>query len=85
MSVHDVIEVGTFEAKNNLSALVEKASTGKRIWITKHGKRMALLSSGLSEAESTESDTLQDTFSQLRAASVSNGTSIRELIEEGRS
>ena len=40
-------EVGTFEAKNTLSALLEEAARGKRIWITRRGKRVALLSSGV--------------------------------------
>jgi prevent-host-death family protein len=40
------MSLGTFEAKNKLSALVEIASQGGRIWITKRGRRVALLSAG---------------------------------------
>ncbi|MFM8720876.1 MAG: type II toxin-antitoxin system Phd/YefM family antitoxin, partial [Chthoniobacterales bacterium] len=40
------MSLGTFEAKNKLSSLVDLAAKGSRIWITKRGRRVALLSSG---------------------------------------
>lgn len=38
-----VQEVGAFEAKTHLSALLEKVRLGETIYITKHGKRVAEL------------------------------------------
>lgn len=76
-------EVGSFEAKNHLSALIDEASRGGRIWITRHGKRVALLSSGTQSA-SLSSDSLVERFSRIRSQSKSDGTSLKELIEEGR-
>lgn len=38
-----VREVGAFEAKTHLSALLEKVRQGEVIYITKHGKRIAEL------------------------------------------
>jgi len=38
-----VQEVGAFEAKTHLSALLEKVRQGETIYITKHGKRVAEL------------------------------------------
>ena len=76
-------EVGTFEAKNKLSALVDEASRGKRIWITKRGKRVALLSSGVGAASSNTSSLVQD-FRSIRERSLSGKESLKELIEEGR-
>lgn len=35
--------IGLFEAKNRLSELVERASHGERIGITRHGKLAALI------------------------------------------
>jgi len=40
------MSLGTFEAKNKLSALLDLASKGSRIWITKRARHVALLSSG---------------------------------------
>lgn len=83
MNEPETIEVGTFEAKNKLSALVEMAAGGKRIWITKHGVRMALLSCGLEGSRQTEPD-LIGAFRKLRSASSSGETPIKDWIEEGR-
>lgn len=76
-------EVGSFEAKNRLSALIDEASRGGRIWITRHGKRVALLSSGTASAGSA-STSLVNQFRRLRARSENDGTSLKELVEEGR-
>jgi prevent-host-death family protein len=38
-----MISVGLFEAKTNLSALIEKVEAGEEIQITRHGKPVAKL------------------------------------------
>jgi prevent-host-death family protein len=37
-------EIGAFEAKTHLSRLLDEVAAGQRIYITKHGKRVAELS-----------------------------------------
>jgi len=83
MKTEDLMEVGSFEAKNRLSALVDMAASGKRIWITKHGKRLALLSSGL-ELSGDENVDLPGAFQEIRKRSGGGPESMKELIEEGR-
>jgi len=83
MSSPETMEIGAFEAKNRLSALIDMAARGQRIWITKHGRRMALLSSGLDQTPVGDGD-LPGEFRKLRSASRSDGASLKELIEEGR-
>lgn len=77
------LSLGTFEAKNKLSSLVDLASKGSRIWITKRGKRVALLSSGNERVETSSSD-LVASFRKIRSRSKSGKTSLKSLIEEGR-
>jgi len=77
------IEVGTFEAKNKLSALVDRASRGGRIWITKRGRRVALLSSG-SESPASAGPGLAARFSRIREKAKPGEGSLKDLIEEGR-
>ncbi len=77
-------EVGTFEAKNRLSELVEEASRGGRIWITKRGRRVALLSSGTTAIKPDEFSTPVARFRQIRGVCKSGPESIKSLIEEGR-
>lgn len=76
-------EVGAFEAKNTLSSLVERASRGERIWITKRGRRMALLSSG-SDAPMPAGRSLAERFGRIRSRAKAGPESLKELVEEGR-
>lgn len=76
-------EVGIYEAKNRLSALVEEVAQGKRIWITRHGQRVAQLSSGV-ESDKQRGGDLIEGFRKLRESGESGKESLKELIEEGR-
>jgi antitoxin (DNA-binding transcriptional repressor) of toxin-antitoxin stability system len=79
------LEVGTFEAKNRLSELLQQVERGQRIFITRRGKRVALLCRP--DAEVTErkapSELLKD-FRSFRESTLSGPESLKELIEEGR-
>jgi prevent-host-death family protein len=77
-------EVGTYEARNCLSALVEEASRGTRIWITRHGKRVALLSSGVGATHQPNAASPVDTLRRIRKRARPGPESIKDLIEEGR-
>ena len=81
--MNEEIEVGTFEAKNKLSALVDRASRGSRIWITKRGQRVALLSSG-SDMAGSAGPGLAERFARIREGVKSGPETPKELIEEGR-
>jgi len=75
---------GTFEAKNKLSTLVDLASKGSRIWITKRGRRVALLSSGVHETANSGDD-LVAVFRSIRSRTKPlKGLNLKALIEEGR-
>ncbi len=56
-------EVGAFEAKNHLSALLDEAAAGATVVITKRGKPVAKL---VPFAES-DADTVADAFDAMRA------------------
>lgn len=81
--MNEEIEVGTFEAKNRLSALVDRASRGSRIWITKRGRRVALLSSG-SDLPASAGPGLTERFAKIRDGVKSGPETLKELVEEGR-
>lgn len=75
---------GTFEAKNKLSTLVDLASKGSRIWITKRGRRVALLSSGVQETANSGDD-LVAAFRGIRSRTKPlKGLNLKALVEEGR-
>jgi prevent-host-death family protein len=75
--------VGLFEAKQKLSELVERASEGERIGITRRGKLAAFLVPARSEVS------LKEAFEQIdrvrmRTKALPKGVTIKDLIEEGR-
>ena len=75
--------VGLFEAKQKLSELVERASEGERIGITRRGKLAAVLVPAQSAVD------LKQVFAEiehirLRAKPLPKGMTVKGLIEEGR-
>jgi prevent-host-death family protein len=75
--------VGLFEAKQKLSELVERASEGEQIGITRRGKLAAML------APARTSHSLREAFANIerirrRAKPLPKGLTVKDLIEEGR-
>jgi prevent-host-death family protein len=83
MQSSGTLSLGTFEAKNKLSSLVDLAAKGSRIWITKRGKRVALLSSGNERIVKADTDLIAS-FRSIRDRSKGGKDSLKSLIEEGR-
>ena len=78
-------EVGILEARNNLSALIERVERGEEVTITRHGKPVAKLVSTDSDVE--RKARVRAAIDWVRANRTDNtldGASIKEMIEEGR-
>ena len=76
-------KIGLFEAKQKLSELVERASEGEKIGITRRGKLAALI------VPVTPELTLAEAFARIdqirkRVKPLPKGMTIKDLIEEGR-
>lgn len=75
--------VGLFEAKQKLSELVERASGGEQIGITRRGKLAAVIVPAQSDVR------LKEAFAEIerirmRAKPLPKGMTLKDLIEEGR-
>ncbi len=75
--------VGLFEAKQKLSELVERASGGEQIGITRRGKLAAVIVPARSDVR------LKEAFAEIerirmRAKPLPKGMTLKDLIEEGR-
>jgi prevent-host-death family protein len=75
--------VGLFEAKQKLSELVDRASRGEQIGITRRGKLSAII------VPAREKPSLQQIFDdieriRLRAKPLPKGMTVKDLIAEGR-
>jgi len=78
-----VRNIGLFEAKQKLSELVDRASQGERIGITRRGKLEAYLVPARSKVD------LKAVFARIErirksAKPLPQGVTIKDLIEEGR-
>lgn len=74
--------VGTYEAKNRLSELLDRVEAGETIAITRHGKQVALLTPLVQDRPSTRQAIKR--LRELQKGSRLNGLSIRRLRDEGR-
>lgn len=75
--------VGLFEAKQKLSELVERASEGEQIGITRRGKLAAILAPARNDVS------LKEAFARIeqirkRVKPLPKGMTIKDLVEEGR-
>ncbi len=76
--------VGLFEAKNGLSALVERVSKGEEIVITRRGQKVAMLVPASRRRKRAAREVVEHIRESRKGARVPKGFSIRKLIEEGR-
>jgi len=74
--------IGLFEAKQKLSELVERASTGERIGITRRGKLAAMIVPVRPQKNLDE--VWADIEDIRKRVDRSKFSTIKELIEEGR-
>jgi prevent-host-death family protein len=78
-------KVGLFEAKQKLSELVERASRGERIGITRRGKLAAEIVPAQSEPDTSKIKEIFDNIEKIRKrAKPLRGVTTKDLIEEGR-
>lgn len=76
--------VGSFEAKTHLPALLDRASKGERITITKRGTPVAMLVPAEPRPSRDRKQIIADLKAFGRGRSLKKGTKLRDLIEEGR-
>jgi prevent-host-death family protein len=75
--------VGAYEAKTQLSKLLERVMKGERITITKHGVPVAVLQPP-DPGTSTDIKTVISEILEFREDHTLKGHSLKDLIEEGR-
>lgn len=81
------IQVGAFEAKNKLASLLAQAERGQRIFITRRGRTVAMLSPAPADATSPDQagpSAVLKGFRAIRASARKGPETLKALIEEGR-
>lgn len=79
-------EVGTFDAKNRLSELLDRVENGEEVTITRHGKAVARLVAPLMDEErkARASQAVEQIKEMRKQVKPLDGITIKELINEGR-
>ncbi len=77
-------EVGILDARNNFSALVERAERGEEVTITRHGKPVARLVPVHDVERAREAGARIRALRDSLPKDTLKGVTIRQLIEEGR-
>jgi prevent-host-death family protein len=80
-------EIGVFEARNSLSALIDRAEKGEEITITRNGKPVAKLVAARPVRDVAQAKNALERLRRRREAMPKDaleGTSIKEMIKEGR-
>ncbi len=76
-------EIGTLEARNSLSALIEQVERGEEITITRNGKPVARLV----PVETRDMEGVRraaEGLKAIRARSRPGSESLKDLVDEGR-
>ncbi|MGA2233178.1 MAG: type II toxin-antitoxin system prevent-host-death family antitoxin [Tepidisphaeraceae bacterium] len=74
--------VGIYDAKNKLSELLDRVEAGEVIAVTRHGKKVALLTPVNQERPSARQAIAR--LRELRAGSRLGGLKVKDLRDEGR-
>ena len=77
-------EIGAFEAKNTLSALLDLAESGEEVIITRHGKEVARL---VPPSGTINRNAAREAAQRIRDMSKGvtlDGLKIKDVINEGR-
>jgi prevent-host-death family protein len=76
--------VGLFQAKNELSALIERASKGEEIMITRRGEEAAILVPANRRPRRAPREVVEHIREARKGARLPKGYTLRRLVEEGR-
>ena len=75
------MEVGAYEAKTNLSRLLERVERGERITLTRHGRPVAML---VPVEDKRPPEEVVGELREFRRSRVLGDMEVRALVEEGR-
>ena len=78
-----MVQVGTLEAKTQLSALLDRVEAGEEVIITRHGKPVARLV-GVRDPDRKRLDESIQQLKEIRKGSSRGGLSWKALRDEGR-
>lgn len=79
-----MLEIGAFEAKNTLGALLERVEKGEEVVITRRGKRVARLVPYAGTRDVKKARKVIEAIREMRKGTTLGGIKIKDLVNEGR-
>jgi prevent-host-death family protein len=79
-----MLEIGAFEAKNRLAALLDAVERGEEVTITRRGKPVAKLVRHELAIDRTKAGSAAERIKAMRKGVTLGGVAIKDLIREGR-
>ena len=77
-------EIGAFEAKNKLGALLDLVAKGEEVVITRHGKAVARMVPAVASFDRAKAKQAARALIESRRGVTLGGLSVKELVNEGR-
>ncbi len=77
-------EIGAFEAKNKLGAILDLVESGEEVVITRHGKAVARLVPAVPKFDRAKAKQAARGLLEASRGLSLGGISIKELVNEGR-
>lgn len=78
------MQVGAYEAKTHLSALLKRVEQGERISITKHGRVVAVLAPPPGGPDRTVDEAVKGVLELRKGRRLGDDLTVRDLIDAGR-
>lgn len=80
-----MLEIGAFEAKNTLGALLDRVEKGEEIVITRRGKPVARMIGETKRVDKKKAQRMMENIIKRREKfTLGSDLTIRQLIDEGR-
>jgi prevent-host-death family protein len=78
------MQVGAYEAKTKLSALLDRVEAGEQISITRYGRVVAVLGPPAGAPDRTADDAVAGILELRRGRRLGDDLTVRDLIDAGR-
>jgi prevent-host-death family protein len=78
------LQVGAYEAKTRLAALLDRVENGEHIAITRHGRIVAILSPPPGGPDRTAGEAVDGILARRRGRRLGGDLTVRDLIDAGR-
>lgn len=79
-----MVQVGAYQAKTHLAALLDRVENGEHITITRHGRAVAMLVPPPGAQDRPVADAIAEILDARQGRTLGDDLTVRDLISAGR-